>query len=241
MDLTYGNDYRELYYKHWWWRAREAAILDVLYRRCPQGGWGNILDIGCGDGLFFDKLLEFGHVEGIETSANIVTSDGPHRHRIYVRPFDKDFQPGKQYSLILMLDVLEHVSNPVDVLRHALNLLTSSGRILITVPAFNALWTNQDVVNQHFTRYTKETLRNVAEKAGMLIEDERYWFQWAAPAKLVQRAVERLFHCRAVSPRVPPRPLNTALYLLSRWELSLANRVSFVFGSSLQVFGHKRG
>ena len=240
MDLAYGHDYRELYYRHWWWRAREAAILEVLYRHSPQTGWSDILDIGCGDGLFFDKLLKLGNVEGLEPSADLVTPDGPHRQRIHIRPFDKDFQPGKQYSLILMLDVLEHLSNPVDVLSHALSLLTSSGAILITVPALNILWTNQDVVNKHLTRYTKRTLRNVAEKAGMLIEDERYWFQWTVPVKLAQRTVEHLFHCKPVSPRIPFRPLNAALYLLSRCELAFAKRISFPFGSSLFVLGRNR-
>lgn len=240
MEIAYCQDYRELYYRHWWWRAREAAILDVLYHHSPQAGWGDILDIGCGDGLLFDKLLKLGNVEGLEPSASLITPDGPHRRLIHVRPFDKNFQPGKQYSLILMLDVLEHLSNPVDVLSHALSLLTSSGVILITVPALNILWTNQDVVSKHLTRYTKRTLRNVAEKAGMLIEDERYWFQWTVPAKLVQRAVEHIFHCKPVSPRIPPRPLNNTLYLLSRYELALAKRFSFLFGSSLYVLGRKR-
>jgi SAM-dependent methyltransferase len=240
MELAYGHDYRELYYRHWWWRAREVAILNVLYHRSHQRGWGDILDIGCGDGLFFDKLLRLGNVEGLEASADLVSPDGPHRHRIHVRSFDNDFRPRKQYSLILMLDVLEHLSNPVDALRHALSLLTHNGMILITVPAFNLLWTNQDVVNQHVTRYSKGTLGAIAEKAGMVIEDERYWFQWTVPVKLVQRAVEYLFGCKPVSPRIPFRPLNTALYLLSRCELALAKRISFPFGSSLFVLGRKR-
>lgn len=239
MDLAYLRDYRELYYRHWWWRARETAILDILHHHSPQAGWGNILDIGCGDGLFFDKLLAFGNVEGLEPFGNLVTPDGPHRHRIHIRPFDKDFQPGKQYSLILFLDVLEHLSDAVGAIRHALNLLSETGMILITVPAFKVLWTNQDVVNQHLRRYTKASLRALAKNAGMRIEEERYWFQWAFPAKLVQRQIEKLFHSKPVSPRIPPDPINRVLYLLSKFELALANRISFPFGSSLLVLGRR--
>lgn len=69
---------------------------------------------------------------------------------------------GKDYSLILMLDVLEHLEDPVGALQHAVDLLTPEGTLLITVPAFMALWTNHDVLNHHLTRYTKRSFSNVA-------------------------------------------------------------------------------
>ena len=140
-----------------------------------------------------------------------------------------------------MLDVLEHLFNPVDTIRHALVLLTGKGTILVTVPAFNVLWTNHDVINHHLRRYTKESLRAVAEKAGMLIEEERYWFQWTFPAKLAQRAVEQLLRSNPANPGIPPPPINRAFYLLSRAELALAGKVPFPFGSSLFVLGRKAG
>jgi hypothetical protein len=45
------------------------------------------------------------------------------------------------------------------------------------------LWTNHDVVNQHVTRYRKDTLFPL-KQAGLKIEDSEYWFQWTFPAKL---------------------------------------------------------
>jgi SAM-dependent methyltransferase len=239
MDFDYARSYRDLYRKHWWWRAREGAILSLLQLHAPGVGWGDILDIGCGDGLFFDRLLRFGNVEGVEPCADLITPDGPHRRRIHHCAFDDRFQPGKHYSLILLLDVLEHVVNPVDMLHRALGLLTKRGAILITVPAFNMLWTNQDVVNHHITRYTKKGFRVIAENAGMLISEERYWFQWTFPAKLVQRAFEKLLRIEPIGPGIPAPSINRALYLLSRSELAIASRISFPFGSSLLVLGRK--
>ncbi len=127
MDPKYGEAYRELFEKHWWWRSRSELIIDRLrqlrtgHRR--DGARKRILDIGCGDGLFFDRLAEFGNVEGVEPSIDLVSPDNPHRNRIYVCPFDENFRPGKQYSLITMLDVLEHLDDPMGALRHALDLL----------------------------------------------------------------------------------------------------------------------
>jgi len=237
MESSYAQLYRKLDREHWWWLARKGAILDLLRHRIPANGQAEILDIGCGDGLFFDQLLQFGNVEGVEPCSDLVAPDSPHRHRIHVSPFDDRFQPRKHYSLILLLDVLEHVINPVDTLRHSLGLLAPNGMILITVPAFHILWTNHDIMNHHFTRYTKSSFRAVAEKAGLTVREERYWFQWTFPAKLVQRARESLLCLKPSNPKIPIAPINRILYRLSKLELAVANRVSIPFGSSLVVLG----
>ena len=60
MDAEYALNYRELYENHWWWRARERFILATIEGLRPQGNWGSILDVGCGEGVFFDRLSKFG-------------------------------------------------------------------------------------------------------------------------------------------------------------------------------------
>jgi SAM-dependent methyltransferase len=237
MDADYGHRYRELYQRHWWWRAREAALLETLHQIRPAAGWGRILDIGCGDGLFFDRLLEFGEVEGIEPSAELVSADGPHRQRIHVRPFDDSFQPQHRFGLITMLDVLEHLDDPVGALGHALHLLAPDGTMLITVPAFNLLWTNHDVINHHRIRYTKASFRKVAQQAGFRIDQERYWFQWIFPVKVAGRLVERALGSEPAPAQVPSASINNALYRLSRIEHRLLSPLRLPFGSSLVVVG----
>src|SRR5262245_47239949 len=157
MDPEYAQRYREIYEKHWWWRARERLILSTIEKIKSQGSRGSILDIGCGDGLLFDRLSAFGEVEGVEMDASLVSPKNPWKNRIHVCPFDDSFRPQKRYSLILMLDVLEHFADPLDPLRRALALLDQDGILLITVPAFLFLWTTHDELNHHFTRYTKRS------------------------------------------------------------------------------------
>lgn len=238
MDPEFSQRYRELYDKHWWFRAREELILEVLRREQPPGGWGNILDVGCGDGLFFRQLQQFGKVEGIEPVAEVISPDNPFRHHIHIGFFDENFQPGKKYSLILMLDVLEHLESPVKVLQHALSLLQPDGSLLITVPAFPVLWTSHDQLNDHRTRYTKPSFAQIAKEAGMRVVHARYLFFWLFFAKLAVRTKESLLGSKPTIPKVPSPGLNHLLYLVSRMEEKLLGTLPIPIGGSLLVMGH---
>ena len=149
MDREYAGAYRELYGNHWWWRARESLILAELRRRLPPVAQKPraLLDVGCGDGLFFDKLAEFGDVDGVEADPSLVDPCGPHAERIHIGPFGADFRPCRRYDLILMLDVVEHLPDAEAGLRRAAELLNDDGLLIVTVPAFNALWTAHDDFN----------------------------------------------------------------------------------------------
>ncbi len=243
MDSAYGARYRELFQRHWWWRARERVILDVLRAHHPDQGWRDVLDVGCGDGLFFDELAKLPgvrFVEGVEPSEALVSPDGPHRARIHIAPFDQSFYTGRRYSLVLMLDVLEHLTDPAGSLRHAVSLLEPGGVLIATVPAFMALWTRHDDLNHHQTRYNKKTFAQLAAEAGLRVEESRYFFHWAAVAKLGTRVKEALIPGVPAAPSVPPALLNRALYALSQLEERVLGRAGLPFGSSLLVVGGAR-
>ncbi len=238
MDAKYGEAYRELFEKHWWWRSRNELIVDRL-RELRSPDWKRVLDIGCGDALFFDRLAEFGEVEGVEPCPELVNPQNPHRNRIQICPFDVSFRPGKQYSLILMLDVLEHLQHPEAALRHALDLLLPSGLVILTVPAFKVLWTYHDDLNHHLTRYTKRSFRRIARQAGLEIREARYLYHWTWPVKLGVRALEGLAQTKSNPPRIPPSWANEALFRLSRFEQKTLSALPMPFGSSLLVVAGK--
>ena len=240
MDASYASEYRELYERHWWWRARERFILAELDRLRPAGGWTRILDVGCGDALFFDALATYGEVEGVESDESLVTPDGKHRARIHVGPFDRTFRPGHEFGLILMLDVVEHLTDPRSALAYAYELLEAGGILFVTVPAFMLLWTRHDVLNRHFTRYMRASFTRLAQSAGFEVEHSRYFYHWMVPAKFATRMLEALRPAgEPRPPRVPPRLLNRLLYLLSRGEQRLTRERGLPFGSSLLVIARK--
>jgi 2-polyprenyl-3-methyl-5-hydroxy-6-metoxy-1,4-benzoquinol methylase len=233
MDADYGTQYRTLFERHWWWRARERVILSTLARHRPPSGWSTVLDVGCGDGLFFDALAAIPGVtlvEGVEPAEALVSPAGPHRAQIHVAPFDDSFDTGRRYSLVLMLDVLEHLPDAEGALRHAVSLLAPDGVLLATVPAFMGLWTRHDDLNHHVTRYDRRRFRSLAQNAGLLISEARYFFRWTAVVKLLVRLVERVIAGAPAAPALPGRVINRALYLLSRAEEQLLGRAPVPFG-----------
>jgi 2-polyprenyl-3-methyl-5-hydroxy-6-metoxy-1,4-benzoquinol methylase len=239
VDPEYARRYRELYERHWWWRAREQFVLEVVRRQLPAGAPRSILDVGCGDGLLFDRLAEFGEVQGVESDPSLVGSANPHRHRIHIGPFDASFAPGKRYSLILMLDVIEHLPDPASALRRAVDLLEPDGLLVVTVPAFLLLWTTHDDLNHHFTRYTRHRFAMLARAAGVRVIRAEYFFHWLFPAKLAARLGEAVLHPRPAPPRIPPSWINEWLFRLSRLEQRLLTPLGLPFGSSLLVVGRR--
>ncbi len=212
-------------------------LVDELTRQQRARPLGRILDVGCGDGLFFDTLSKLGHVEGVEVVGDMIDPRSPHRDRIHIGPFDASFAPNKRYGLILMLDVLEHLTDPKAALERALTLLESDGRLIVTVPAFNVLWTRHDDINRHVTRYTRRSFSRLAEGSGLRIDDARYAFHWMFLAKLIVRASEALVPRDPTPASVPPALINSSLAALCRLEQRALTWARVPFGSSLLVVG----
>jgi len=233
MERSYADVYRTLHERHWWWRARESYLLGWLERLRPAGGFGPILDVGCGAALWFDRLRAFGEPEGLEGDAALAAAAAERdRARVYAQPFDERFQPGKRYGLVLMLDVLEHIEDDRAALRHVASLLAPGGLLVVTVPAFEALWTGHDEINAHHRRYTAKGVARVAADAGLAVLHRRYFFNSLALPKLAVATLERL---RPRPPAHPPLLFGALNELARRWcllEQRTWGKLPLPFGSS---------
>lgn len=75
-----------------------------------------------------------------------------------------------------LFDVLEHIENTKEFLGRINSSLTSEGLIFLTVPAFQLLWSEEDVRAGHFKRYTISSVRKELREAGFEIIDHNYFF-----------------------------------------------------------------
>ena len=106
----------------------------------------------------------------------------------FVKSIDKTTQ-----SLTLMMDVLEHVPDDVALIKEYADTMPDDGKILITVPAFQFMWSGHDVFLEHYRRYTIEMMEKAITDAGLEPIKSRYFFGSLFPAvaaiRLTKKAV----------------------------------------------------
>ncbi len=239
LDESYGREYAALYRAHWWWRARESHVARWV-RSLASGRRLRALDIGCGDGLAWPALEGSCDLSGIEPDARLVPADSPHRSRIQVGPFP-GVRPEGSFDLVLMLDVLEHIEDDIAAMAEVRRLLVPGGHVLLTVPALPALWSHHDVINGHYRRYVRTSLRAALAGGGLEVLRMRYCSVWTVGPLLIRRLAFRGGSDDGAFTAPPPPAVNAALSVASRWERRLTDLVTAPFGSSLIALARRTG
>lgn len=233
MLAAYAGNYRDLWEHHWWWQARRRFVLRRLDALAARRPLARILDVGCGDGLFFEHLSRYGDPRGVEADAGLVDPKGPWASRVAVASFDAAYRDERRYDLVLMLDSLEHIEDDRGAAGRAYELLAPGGFLLLTVPALQSLWSVHDVANRHFRRYDKAALGAVLRSAGFEIEALAFYFAWPVLPMYARRLVGGEARAAEYSVLPPARPINGLLYAASVLEQALTGPHGTPVGSSL--------
>ncbi|MES2444785.1 MAG: class I SAM-dependent methyltransferase [Pseudomonadota bacterium] len=228
---------------HWWYRARREILSDYLKRwgGLPKGA--RILEIGCGTGHNLPMLAEFGDVDAIEIDD---TARGFASERLG-KPVGSSPLPELSgvdcgaYDLIAVLDVVEHVEDDVAALKAMAKCLKPGGKILITVPAHQWMWSAHDVVNHHKRRYSKGTLTAALKAAGLEGHKLGWFNSLLFPAAVAARMVGKLTGKDDSDDSPPPGPLNTIFEAVFRFERHLVGRVPLPPGLSIIVLASPEG
>jgi SAM-dependent methyltransferase len=219
--------------EHYWFRGRRR-ILRRLIAGLPLPTDPAILDVGCGGGRFLVDLARFGRVEAIEPSA---TSYEVARARgvgdVIQAPVEELALDGERYDLITCLDVIEHVADDVAGFRRMIEVAQPGAFMVVTVPAFNWLWSEHDRLNHHYRRYATRSLVSSAQQAGWQPVRTTYFnFVLLAPAA-VYRLIEGI-GARALQPA--SRTVLTATPPLLSRLLELPLRVeSALLGAGVRI------
>ena len=236
MDQSYSEYYEKLYFNHWWWRARERSILCRIEERFAERSDLRILDIGCGNGLFFKEMSRFGRVEGVEGNGSIVLPDNPFKDSIHIGTLETAPLEEKSYDLFLLLDVIEHIDDDYGTLRRVRELAKPGATVVITVPAMMSMWTAHDDINFHKRRYTKAGLRKLLTSLGFQIDELNYFFVALGLPKLALHLVEKFTNPKkdaAALPPIPPDPINSLARSYFEFEDRVLPESLRFFGSSL--------
>ncbi|HCG40170.1 MAG TPA: methyltransferase [Pseudomonas sp.] len=173
--------------RHWYYRSKASAMTSLLGSKEVY----RILDVGAGSGFFSRHLLaNTGAREAwcvdisYETDADASEAGKPVYYRRGIEQLDAD--------LVLLMDVLEHVDDDRGLLCDYVGRVPAGSRFLITVPAFQWLWSGHDVFLEHKRRYTLRQLESVVRDAGLRVRQSHYHFGAVLPLAAALRLGERL-------------------------------------------------
>ncbi len=171
---------------HWYYRSKAAALHRAVGALSPK----RLLDVGAGSGFFSRQLLEQTPAEsalcvdiGYATDRDDRVAGKPVRYRRDIGPTDCD--------LVLMMDVLEHVDDDRRLVRHYADKVPTGAHFLVTVPAFEFLWSGHDVFLEHKRRYRLPAIETALQEAGLTIVRGSYYFGLVFPLAAAVRLADR--------------------------------------------------
>lgn len=233
MDARIYTEMAALEQHHWWFAARRK-ILDKLISTLPLPADAQILEAGCGTGGNLAMLARYGRVYGMETNAQaleLAVAKGAAQIAEGSLPNAIPFA-GHTFDLIALLDVLEHLDDDAAALRALRARMKPGGWLLITVPAYQFLWSRHDELHHHKRRYVAHGLRAVIESAGYRVHYLSYFNTWLFPLIATARlAKARSGHNGDLSmPNKFVNALLTKIFASERW---LLGRIALPAGVSL--------
>jgi len=227
--------------KHWWFAGRRKIIKSILDRFYEKTAFNKILEVGCGTGGNLALLSKYGTLVAIELDDEALEVSAKRN----ICPIHKGSLPDQlqltdKFDLICMLDVLEHIEDDLQSLHNIASRLNDNGMLLITVPAYNFLWSAHDEMHHHKRRYTRKQLKELILKNGLTIKYSTYFNTLLFPIVYSVRLVGKLINkIQPPDVNTPSPVINWILQHFFQLEIPLLNMTTLPFGVSILVIAEK--
>ena len=230
---------------YWWHQGRLEIIRTYLKRTSGNSSNLTILNVGCGTGGTIDMLEKFGKVDNVDISDEAIAFMNRlgYGNTTKVDGIDLPFGD-KTYDIVGAFDVLEHIEDHKGALSEWKRVLKDDGAIVVTVPAYQWLWSDHDTSMHHWRRYTVKSLTAVAAEAGFRAERTSYAISFSLPLVAGFRLGRKILHRRAdpEASLVPvPQAVNKLFTTLLKMEAKLHDTVSLPAGTSIITILRKNG
>ncbi len=238
MDLKELETVQGEISNHWYFHSKALALQKLLLN-IPAT---SVLDVGSGSGFFSKHLLLNSDIKEawcVDIGYQNDFDDTYAAKSIYYRRFIQE----NNSDLVMMMDVLEHVDDDLGLLVKYVEMSKPNTHFLLTVPAFQFLWSAHDEYLEHKRRYTLAQLKNIALKAGLSIKAENYFFVLVFPLASILRLMQKyLLRGKAPFSQLDShsRVTNLFLKIICKLELNFMgfNRLA---GLSVCILAKKSG
>ena len=186
MDVKEEDILGEAVGDHWYYRAKGKVLLRTIGTDCRK----TVLDVGAGSGVFSKLLLEKDRAKAAYCVDPAYPENTAQTHAGKPLHFVQN-KPAADADLVMMMDVLEHVDDDLELLRAYSDDLRPGAQVFITVPAFNSLWSGHDVFLEHRRRYRRKEVDDLVSRAGLNVKVSRYFYGGLFPVAYVKRRADR--------------------------------------------------
>lgn len=174
MDETLVAEYPNLEREHFWWATRRGLVRNLVTELSGDVR-PRVLDVGCGSGMTASALADVGaSVVGVDLTTHAAAKSSD------VQLIEGDFlalsESLGEFDIVLALDSIEHFENEAEVVECLVQNISPGGWLIVTVPAFQALWSSHDETNMHYRRYTADRLSSALRRGGLDVERVGYLF-----------------------------------------------------------------
>ena len=191
MDLKESDILGSSAASHWYYKSKAAAVEKMIEHQSDRV----ILDVGAGSGFFSHHLLAQNKAKEawcVDTSYASERDEMRMGKPVFYRRSIETLNA----NLVMMMDVLEHVDDDRGLLVEYANKVPVGCIFLITVPAFQFLWSGHDEFLEHKRRYTLSHLESVVKAANLKVIRGVYGFGAVFPIAVVQRLFSNQFRSK---------------------------------------------
>jgi SAM-dependent methyltransferase len=217
---------------HWWFRSK-AALVSTALRRTVRRGDGWLVDAGGGAGGV-TAMLGWNPDRTLVIEGNATLAlEAKRRHGFDTARSGVDRLPlaDASVSVVCLLDVIEHLDDPVATLHEARRVLAPDGVVIINVPAHEWLWSASDEVLGHRRRYSRAMLRAQLAAARLEPVVSTHVFSWLVLPVFIKRRVAS--HDAELGLDQTSALIDLAAMVLTRFERSVVGRASLPLGTSV--------
>lgn len=152
--------------------TRKLQMRKILEKIKKLKSNGYLLDVGAGSGILIEEAIKMGYkAEGIEPSNWLYHKAKEHKLPIILGTIN-DFKPTIQYDIITLIDVIEHISNPMEVIEKIFKVLKKDGVVITVTPDIGSIaafllgrnWWHYRIA--HIGYFNKRTLNKAFEASG---------------------------------------------------------------------------
>jgi 2-polyprenyl-3-methyl-5-hydroxy-6-metoxy-1,4-benzoquinol methylase len=169
-----------------WLDARADVVGELLRAASIRKMW----DVGAGSGAMTKRLGRYGvdvvSVEPLPEGALEIAHMGA---EVFCGTLHDLGLPSGSLPAVGLFDVVEHLEDPSDLLGEVARVLSPEGTLVVTVPAYQWLWSAEDEALGHFRRYSTKTLRRALVQSQFTVLSARYCFASLVPPAALLRTL----------------------------------------------------